>query len=462
MPLTEYLRVIRRSWVLILICTLSCGVLSTILSLVQPTLYEADAKVFVSTTASTVTDLNQGGTFAQQAVQSYADVVTTSFVLGPVINELRLDTSVTRLARSVRVTVPQDTVILNIAVTDPSPKTSAVIANAISRSLTNGVQDLVPQTGEASAVKLTRVEPAVAPDSPISPSYRVNVGLGLLVGLLFGVLAAVIRDRLDTRIRASRDLDLLTNIPTVGRVHFDVDAQRNPLVVHSHPQNRRAEAFRALRTNLRFFDFSGGAKSLVLTSATAGEGKSTSAVNLAIALAEAGQSVALIEGDLRRPKLSSYLNLVDSVGLTDVLIGETKLEDALQKWGERKLWVLPAGALPPNPSELLGLDRMGDVVRELEAKHDIVLIDAPPLLPVTDGAILSRIAGGVLVICALGRTHRSQLLGALEALSAVRANVMGLVLTMVPARGPDSYSNGYGGYDYSAHRERDSADAAST
>jgi capsular exopolysaccharide synthesis family protein len=198
-----------------------------------------------------------------------------------------------------------------------------------------------------------------------------------------------------------------------------------------------------MRTNLQFLDL-GDKSSFVVTSSVPTEGKSTTTINLAIALADAGKRVALLDTDLRKPKVAEYLGIEGGVGLTDVLIGRTRIGDVMLPWGGRQLYVLPAGKIPPNPSELLGSERMRALLEVLERDFDVVLCDAPPLLPVTDGAILAKATGGAIVIVAAGKTNRQQLSGALDALETVGAHVAGVAMTMVPTRGPDSYAYGYG------------------
>jgi capsular exopolysaccharide synthesis family protein len=178
------------------------------------------------------------------------------------------------------------------------------------------------------------------------------------------------------------------------------------------------------------------------------EGKSTSAVNLAIALADTGARVLIVDGDLRRPKVHEYLGIEGAVGLTDLLIGRAEPEDVIQPWGKAGLFVLPAGKIPPNPSELLGSEALVSLVGEFTRAFDIVLFDSAPLLPVTDAAILARTVGGTIVVCAAGRTHKNQLKGAFAALANVDAPVSGIVLTMLPTRGPDAYGYGRYGYGY--------------
>jgi succinoglycan biosynthesis transport protein ExoP len=217
--------------------------------------------------------------------------------------------------------------------------------------------------------------------------------------------------------------------------------------VHDDPRSPRAESFRTLRTNLQFLDIGRENRSFVVTSSIQGEGKSTTVANLAITLADAGARVLVVDADLRRPKLHEYLGLEGAVGLTDLLIGRAEPADVIQPWGKGDLFVLPAGKIPPNPSELLGSEALVTLLAEFNRAFDIVLFDSAPLLPVTDGAILARLVGGTIVVCAAGKTHKGQLKGALANLSNVDTPVSGIVITMLPTKGPDAY--GYGRYGYS-------------
>jgi capsular exopolysaccharide synthesis family protein len=176
-----------------------------------------------------------------------------------------------------------------------------------------------------------------------------------------------------------------------------------------------------------------------------GEGKSTTATNLAIAIAQAGGSVCLVDADLRRPMIGEYLGLEAEIGLTTVLIGSAVLDDVLQPWGGDNLYVITSGRVPPNPSELLGSEAMSEVIQRLEQSFDTVIIDAPPLLPVTDAAVLSSHVSGVVVVVGCKRVRQHELEKALSALNLVGSRTLGVVLNLLPAKGPDAYTYGYYG-----------------
>ncbi|MBG6214632.1 MAG: polysaccharide biosynthesis tyrosine autokinase [Cryobacterium sp.] len=452
MELRDYIRILRKGWLHIVALTLVAVAAASVFSIMQTPAFSAISKVFVSTQSSgTTSDLVQGNSFTVARVKTYSGLATTPLVLLPVIESLKLDTTPADLAEAISVSAPLDTSIIDITVTDADPVRAADIANAVSQSLTESVQEIEqPDDANAAApVKLTRVQVASVPIEPVSPNVPLNIALGALVGLALGVGLAVLGETFDTRIRSQRDVEQVTDMPVIGGIVFDPKATDRPLIVHADPRSPRAESFRTLRTNLQYLDPGRPDRSFVVTSSIGSEGKSTTSANLAIALADSGARVLLVDADLRRPKVAEYMNIEGGVGLTDVLIGRADLSDVIQPWGRGQLFVLPAGHIPPNPSELLGSVGMATLIEEFNRTFDVVIFDSPPLLPVTDAAILAKSVGGAILIVAAGRTQKNQLKGAIAALHSVGAPISGLVLTMLHTKGPDAYGYGhYGQYGY--------------
>jgi len=451
MELRDYIRILRKGWVLIVMLTLVGVGAAAGYSIVQTPSYAATSKVFVSTQGSgSASDLAQGSSFTTQRVKTYSQLVTTPIVLLPVIASLHLKTTGEKLAALVTPTATLDTSIIEIAVTDTDPVRAADIANAVSSSLSSVVETIETSdtSGAVTPVKLTRVQEASVPTAPVTPKIPLNIALGALVGLALGIGIAVLRETLETRIRNEHDVELVTDVPILGGIVFDPRARDRPLIVQLDPKSPRAESFRTLRTNLQFLDADRADRCFVITSSIESEGKSTTAANLAIALADTGSRVLLVDADLRRPKLADYMGLEGAVGLSDALIGRVELKDVVQPWGKEGLYVLPAGSVPPNPSELLGSARMESMLAEFNRAFDVVIFDSPPLLPVTDAAILAKKVGGAIIIVAAGRTHKNQLKGAVTTLNNVGAPISGLVLTMLPTKGPDAYGYGRYGYGY--------------
>ena len=460
MTLHDYLTILRRSWPVILIATIVGTLIALGLSLAMTPVYQATSQLFVSVkSAGAAGDAYTGGLFVQQRVKSYVDVVDSPAVLEPVIEELGLDSTYIGLASQVSATTPPNTVLLNVSATDTSPAQAAKIANAVAASYANEIarlegakttMDGLPRlggNGNQIPVQATVIKPAEVPTAAISPRTKLNVLLGALLGLLVGVGIAVLRFTLDTSVKSSEELEQSADSTTLGVVTFDPDAKTNPLVtLRGTP---RAEAFRSIRTNLQYVDVDNPPRTVVITSSLREEGKSTTACNLAIAVAQAGSKVLLLEADLRRPKVAEYLGVDGSRGLTDVLIGQATLDNTVIHWQRGLLDFLPAGAIPPNPSELLASHQMADLLAELAKRYDLVILDAPPLLPVTDAAILSTAADGAILVARHGTIKREQVADSADALRQVNARIFGTVLNFVPMRKRRKYGYGYEyGYGY--------------
>ncbi|MGC5584532.1 polysaccharide biosynthesis tyrosine autokinase [Ornithinimicrobium sp. W1665] len=447
MELSDYLRIVRRSWRLVVAVLLATIAVAALLTALAPREYRAEAELFISTAAGdNVSDLVQGSSFTQRQVATYADIVTTPAVLGPVIDDLGLDLSASSLAEQVTATVPLNTVLIDLAVIDRDPEQAAQIANSVAGHLTETVQELERVSDDAqSPVKATVVRPAIAPESPAKPDPLLNLALATVLGTLLGLVLAVLRDLLDRRVRGESDIARVTEEPTIGAISFDKDAPAHPLVIEIDPHSPRAEAFRALRTNLLYLDPDDQPTTFLITSSVPGEGKSTTTANLALTIAETGSTVCLIEGDLRRPRLLDYMGLENAAGVTDVVVGRVELADVLQPYVEG-LYVLGCGPIPPNPSELLGSDAMHRMLERLSTEFDYVLIDGPPLLAVTDGAILSTLTDGVLVVVGANVVRRDELERALGTLERVGGKLLGLVANRLSTKGPDAYSYSYGNY----------------
>lgn len=452
MDLRKSLHLLRRRWRILAICVLLATAGAIVLTLLTPRSYTARAQFFVSAQEPAGSDISSaytGGLFTQQRVKSYVRVVQSTRVGALVRSEIRSQESAEAISARISASAPLDTVLINVAAVDRDPRRAQAIVTAIGKTFPQLVEQIErPAGGGDSPVKVSVVEPASLPTSPTSPRAPFNLGLGVILGLAAGVGVAVLRDALDSSITGPDEVRGLVGAPILGAINFDPDASKRPLVVVTAPSSARAESFRQLRTNLQFVDIEHPLRSVVFTSSVPGEGKSTTTCNLAITLTQAGLRVVLIEGDLRRPRIADYMGMEGAVGLTSVLLGRTTLDDALQPWGDGSLQVLASGPLPPNPSELLGSQGMQDLLRELERRADIVIIDAPPLLPVTDAAVLGTLTSGLVMLVRSNSTTREQVAGAVATVQAVGGVMLGAVLNMVPTKGPNSYSYGYG-YSYS-------------
>ncbi|MCO1653885.1 polysaccharide biosynthesis tyrosine autokinase [Pseudonocardia sp. S2-4] len=425
--------------------TLGAGVAWTL----RPVEYTARISLYVSAqSADTANAAYQGSLLSQQRVSSYVELVNSMRVSRAVVRQLGLTESPAALAGRITASNAADSVLIDVAVTGGSPEGVATVANSVGRVFTDLVAELErPATPDALAPVLVRVvEPAEVPTAPSSTGLPASLLLGLLVGLAAGVGLALLRNATDSSIKSLELLHAVTRAPNLGTIAYQANTPKRPLTVHDDdPQSPRAEAFRQLRTNLQFIDLDNPHKVIVVTSSLPEEGKTTSLCNLAIAMAATRARVLLVDADLRRPKVAELLGLDGTVGLTDILSGRLRPDQVIQPWSGGKFDVLASGSLPPNPSELLGSRQMTELLAELRTQYDVVLLDTPPLLPVTDAAAVAPSADGVILVCRYKRANREQVGRAVQALAAVSVPVLGTLFTMVPTRGPRAYA-GYNSY----------------
>jgi receptor protein-tyrosine kinase len=447
--LSDYLRILRRRWRLVVTTLLVVLVGAALLTWRTTPQYQSTTQLFISTSASSSAEAYQGNLFSSQRLSSYADLATGTELATRVASRLDSPLTPAELAAKVTAQASPETVLLNISVTDPEPEVAQQLTQAYGEELMALVAELETPPGRSKPVlKATITDAANLPGSAISPNPLRNMALAFVLGLLLGVGLAVVRELLDTSTKSADDVTTALQAPILGTFAFDSEVGKRPLLTEMSSHEPRAEAFRVMRTNLSFVDVDAESKAIVITSSLPGEGKTTTAVNTTLALQQAGERTLLIDGDLRRPQAAAMLGLDPTIGLTTALVGKVTASDVILTHASG-LHVLASGAVPPNPSELLQSQAMAGVLRELRAAFDVIIIDAPPLLPVTDAALIASQVDGAVVVVRHGRTTREQLGAARERLEAVGAIVMGSVFNMVPRKGRGNYGSGYGyGYGY--------------
>ncbi|MFC8435400.1 polysaccharide biosynthesis tyrosine autokinase [Streptomyces sp. NPDC057253] len=457
MDLRGYLKVLARRWPTVLICLLlGVGAAQTFIVLSTP-VYAARTQLFVATRSGADTsELNQGQSFSQARVQSYAAIVATRQVTEPVVRELKLTYTPEELASRITAEAPLNTVLIDITVRDTVPTRAARIADAVAKRFVVVVERLespkeaIPPAGgiaepvaQVSPVSLGVTEQASVPTRPVSPKRLLDLAVGVFGGLLLAAALVALREALDTTVKTSEALGELTSLPVLGHIPYDRSSVRQRIAMDSAGSSVRAEAFRKLRANLQFAQVDDRPRVIVVTSSVPGEGKTTTAVNLALSLADAGLRTCLVDADLRRPSVAGTFGLVQDAGLTTVLIGQARAEDVAQQAGGR-LTVLTSGAVPPNPTELLASDRMREVLRELAGVFDVVVVDSAPLLPVADTIGLAPLVDGVLFVVRASKTGRDQVRGAAESLSRTGVRILGTVFSMAATFKGKGYGYGYG------------------
>lgn len=441
MQIRDFLAVLRARWFTVACCALVVLAAASAATLSITPVYTATTRVFFSAVAPAEED-EAGGVYVitQADLATYVDVVGSPVVREPLVEELGLDGGFGLSAK-----VPASSPMLDITVTADDPQVAAEIANAVGPQLAEVAGEFSPLLASAGQdVTATTITPATAPTSPSSPDVLRNLALGLLAGLVLGVGIAFVRHGLDTRVRGEADVRAVSDRPILATVGLDRAVRQQPVVMESDPHGAHAEAIRRLRTNLLFVDVTTRRHSFVVTSAVPGEGKTTTTVNLAIAMADAGSRVLLVDADLRNPSVATTMGLEGAAGLTTVLLGRASADEVIQPWRDTSLHVLPAGQIPPNPSELLGSDAMAELFTELAGRYDFVLVDSPPVVPVIDAVIINRLTGGMLMVVAVDQVGKRELAAALRSLETAGVNVSGFALNKV--QGLEGKNYGYPSY----------------
>ena len=444
MDFKQLASVLRRRWLTVLtLVVLGLGA-STAFNLAAVKQYQSTTKIFISAGVGNSVDAYTASLFTAGRIKSYADLANSSELMNQVIDELGLDVTAEELGAQVTSSVVPDTLRIVLTVTDPDPKLAQTIARTTADKLTNYLSDLETPAGtDQSQITATVTDPATYSAVPVSPRVELNLTIAGLIGLVLGAGLAVAREALDRSVRTMEQVQSLTHAPVLAQIAYDAKVKRQPLPSDLGGFAPRAESFRLLRTNLQFLDLDQRPRSLVITSAVPAEGKTFTSVNLAVALAQAGRRVLLVDGDLRRPRVAASLGLDSSAGLTTVLVGSAELKETIQVHEATGLHLLASGAKPPNPTEILQSRVTQALMLELRELYDMVIIDAPPLLPVADAAVLATITDGAIIVTRHGHTTREQLAEAVGRIDAVGARLFGVVFNMVRRRAHSSYDYYY-------------------
>ena len=439
----DYLRTFRRFWWLVVVATLvGAGVGYATLFMTTPQ-YQSTARLFVTTQSGTsVGDAYQNNLFSQERVVSYAGLATSEQVSARAVDQLKMPITAQELRSKITATPVPKTVLLDIAVSDPDPLKAQTYANAVSDQLVQLVSELeTSRRGGTPAAGAILLDDANYPTAVGGLSLLTRVALGAAGGLVVGVLLAVLIGFLDSRVRGRDSIEAVTRSHALGALVAD-PGRPGVSVVDLAAGGLAAERLRELRTNLQFARTSAGQRPTVIavTSPTRGDGRTTTAIDLAATFAEAGRSVVLVEGDFMNPVLAERLDLTDAEraratqrGLGTTLAGDHEVSVAIiQSPGGAPFALLPAGPSASTRRRLWGDEGTGRTIEALRAGYDYVIIDTPPLNDASDGAVAAALGDGAIVLARIGHTTTKGLRSAIQVLEAARAESIGTVVTCEP------------------------------
>ncbi len=458
MTLVDFLRLLRRNLKLLGVCALAGLVVGTAYVFARPADYVASTSGIVVSGGSASGTANDQ--MAQDRATTYLTLVPTKAVADRTAEALAADGMESAASGSVSAERVPDTSLITITATGRTAEEAQALANTSMDSLiaealrmetyglTQGREVTQAEATGLATAHILPYEPAALPGAPDRPDLVLSLLAGLAAGLAVGTVLAIIRAQFDVKVRTRADVEELTGHVVLGVIPEtkDVKGHRDgsgDVTKMGHA----GEAMRQLRTNLRFANVDNPPRSVVVTSANPAEGKSSVSAMLAQVIARTGQNVVLVDCDLRKPVQAGQFGVDSQIGLTQVLVGDVPVRDALVPSPVAGLQLLPAGKIPPNPSELVGSRRMRQVIDDL-TQDSFVVIDAPPVLPVTDAGLLAVEADGVILVSVVGKTLKVHLGAAARQMEMVGATVFGCVLNKAPrgSAGDVLYGSGYGTY----------------
>jgi succinoglycan biosynthesis transport protein ExoP len=452
-----YLGAIRRWKWLILLVTVTCSTTAALASLELPRVYETSAVGLVSPKqllpagGGNASDPTQEPSI-DQLVETYVGLINTEPVRQRLIDGgIPRDTG--QLRASISAARQPNTTLITILVSDGDPAVALSITQRVIPAFNASLDTLQSKVGSSPTSHLDALVPweipSVAPATPISPNIPRNVALAAVASLVIAVLLALVLERLDDTIKSEVDVRTRLGLSLLGSILL------RPAEVGGLPEMMTAagadepvgEQYRALRTNVLYTRASKPLRTLLVTSTIPGEGKTTTAVNLAVVMAQAGNRVVLVDADFRKPALHRIFDRAENRGLGNLILGDRPDKELIQTCSVPNLRVVTTGPPPPNPSELIGSSGMKRVIDRLATGADIVIIDSAPVAPVTDAAVLATLVDGIVMVVERGGARVKAIEKALDTLRGVGGNVLGAVMNK--AR-PDDAS-GY--YYYQQYRE---------
>ena len=437
-----------------MVCPLLAGIAAGVVSFALPPVYEAKVDLAVrSAQVLPSTDPNAPSISNATILATYALWMTEPQLLDKVAADLGLKMSSDDLLKEVKVTPDTIATVLHITVRDTNPALAQAIASTLVAEFKSAV-NLVQQTETQAPDNLVVISPAVLPDIPVSPTKTLNIAVAFVAGLLLAVGVAFLLDYLDQSIKSDDELTERLGLIPLGHIAFFPAAtgRQGELVTldaHSHT----SEAYKALRTAILFSGIDHELKEIVITSAELGEGKSRTAANLAVVLAQAGHKTLLVDADFRRPSQHRMFGRIRNIGLSNLILEDANESEAIiAVESVANLWLLTSGPTPPNPSELLGSSRMRELMSRLRDHFTYVIVDTPPVNAVTDSSILAAQANGTILVVEQGRTTFPALGRAKQMLDRVGAHTLGAVMNKVRASS-GAYAYEYGYYASSSNGE---------
>ncbi len=441
LELAEYGRAIVRGWWIVLVCVVIGLAAAAVATARTPAAYQSSIKFYVVTAQGTGQSALQALELSRGRIAAFASLAKSDKFVDGLVRSSNTGLSAKDIADSISASGDQATLMLSIVVSLPDQANTVAVARAVADSLGGSVTEFeAARTAAGSGpTVLNLVAGPTVETTPVSPRVGLNLALGALLGFGAGVALAVSRRLMDKTLRTAEQVEEASGLPLLARMPVSPDARRAIRILEQRPVSLLDEAGRRLRTNIDHFPGMPSSAVVAVTSTRVGEGKTSVALMLARAWADAGERVLVVEADLRNPRLAAELGLANGPGLADVLAGRTALGAVIQPTVHERLQVVAAGTVPANPTELLGSRSAGTALGQMRAKYSRVIIDTPAMQPYSDAALLAAAADFTVLVVMHGRVTPELLKGTLRNLELVNTRVAGIVLNALPARLSEAY-----------------------
>ncbi|MBE0446820.1 MAG: polysaccharide biosynthesis tyrosine autokinase [Actinobacteria bacterium] len=428
--LLQFIKIIKERRIIIILGTLICLFLAKVATDYTSPVYESSVQMMVSqgqVTSQTqpLIESYQATLLSERLTATFSQMLASRTLAERVIEKLDLALAPENLQKRIRAEAVKETQLIRFTITDANPNFTKKLADTYASEFVKMTDEVIPSS---ALINVRVVDQAAVPRLPVWPKPLSNLIQAFLIGLVLSTGFAFILSMLDVTIKETEDVEKLVSLPSLGQIPIS----KNPLLLGNH-NPIVAEAYRSLRTNLQYINFDQSIKSLIVSSPSLNEGKTTISFNLATVFAQAGYNVLLVDGDLRSPRLGRLFNESDERGLSNVLVSAVEVESAIQKASEDRLYYMKSGPTPPNPADLLGSERMTELLGKLEEDFNLVIIDCPPILAVADTPIVAVKADAVLLVSSFGKTKKGELVSAKDALNKVGARIIGFVVNGVEA-----------------------------
>lgn len=442
----ELIYVLKRKWYIILVCVIVSMTLAytTTKYYIQP-VYSAEATLFLGKEKDKIGSLSLTDLQASnQLIIDYREIIKSKLVTKAVMEQLELKMDYNQFISNTEVTTIKDSRIFKIKFESEDPEFATRVVNELAQIIVKMAADIV----EVKNVKI--IDLAEKPKAPVSPNLNTNVGIAGILGLMVSVFGIFLIEYLNSTFKKPTDiernlgLNVLGSIPnfwTKRKKNSKLDKLKDSLITIVNPGSPSSEAFRELRTNIQYKEVDNNIKTILITSGNKSDGKSTTAVNLAVVMAQSGKNVLILDCDLRKPTVNDYFGMQNAKGVTNLLLGDESVE-ILKVEEIDNLSVLPSGPIPPNAADLIGSNKMKNLMEILKDRFDLIIVDSPPVGLVTDAAILAKLTDSVIFTLLHDETSVEIAKKGVKALKNVNANVIGAVMGKIDVK--MGYSAYYG------------------